>query len=153
PFTIEKQLIQAIRMCKEDEVAQLLPEFIKELVENETKEINIHQSMIHSYRSIEREIIQSGFHPYEIFKGKAIAKKLMSHRDTNQMIEFITNIVIQPYIDLLSSVENHKQRLIVEQVLAMMNKNYMNDISLDIYADELDTNPYTLSKAFKQIVG
>lgn len=153
PFTIEKQLIQAIRMCKEDEVAQLLPEFIKELVENETKEINIHQSMIHLYRSIEREIIQSGFHPYEIFKGKAIEKKLMSHRDTNQMIEFITNIVIQPYIDLLSSVENHKQRLIVEQVLAMMNKNYMNDISLDIYADELDTNPYTLSKAFKQIVG
>lgn len=153
PFSIEKQLIKAIRMEQTGLIEDLLTNFIEELIANETKEINIQQGIVHLFNTIQGEIMQSGFHPYEVFEGKDIANELMRHREPNKIIHCLMNEVVGPYLKKLQRIENREQKILVEQVIMKMMENYMDDISLELYADEINTNPYTLSKAFKQVAG
>nr|WP_283246063.1 AraC family transcriptional regulator [Bacillus suaedae] len=48
---------------------------------------------------------------------------------------------------------NIELKRVIERVITRIHDNYMTDISLESCADEVGTNPYSLSKAFKQIVG
>ena len=54
--------------------------------------------------------------------------------------------------ELTSRTDGQVKRLI-EQAMIYMQKNYMRDISLDNCADHIGTNPFFLSKSFKQVTG
>jgi YesN/AraC family two-component response regulator len=117
------------------------------------KENEIQTGIIQLFSSIQGEILHSGIHPYELFDGRDMVKELSQLREPEGIIKWFINDVIAPFLQKLEGRKNREQKRIVEQVIQSMKENYMNDISLESYADMIATNPYTLSKTFKQTIG
>mgnify|MGYP003574972011 CR=1 FL=1 len=153
PFAIEKEIIQAIRMGHTAEVENLIRPFLQELTEKGINEINIHQGIVQLYSSIQHEILHSGIHPHELFEGKNMYEELSQIRDTERIIKWFTDDVIGPYIQKLEGRMNIELKRVIEKVVTKIQDSYADDISLESCADEVGTNPYSLSKAFKQMVG
>ncbi|TCN21478.1 AraC family transcriptional regulator [Mesobacillus foraminis] len=153
PFTIEKEIVQALRVEEKENLNDLIRQFIEELVMRKMKENEIQTGIIQLFSSIQGEILHSGIHPYELFDGRDMVKELSQLREPEGIIKWFINDVIAPFLQKLEGRKNREQKRIVEQVIQSMKENYMNDISLESYADMIATNPYTLSKTFKQTIG
>ncbi|SDM43549.1 helix-turn-helix domain-containing protein [Bacillus sp. OK048] len=153
PFAIEKEIIQAIRMGHTAEVEHLIRPFLQELTEKGINEINIHQGIVQLYSSIQHEILHSGIHPHELFEGKNMYEELSQIRDTERIIKWFTHHVVGPFIKKLEGRMNIELKRVIEKVVTKIQESYDDDISLESCADEVGTNPYSLSKAFKQMVG
>ena len=153
PFATEKEIMQAIRMGQKEETEELISKFTQELTRNEISEMYIQQAVLQLYSSIQHEILYSGIHPNDLFEGKNMFQELSQIRDLDRINNWFIQDVITPYIHRLEGRKNLELKRIIEKVLSVLKENYMNDISLESCADDVGTNPYTLSKAFKQIVG
>jgi AraC-like DNA-binding protein len=153
PFVIEKEIIQAIRMGQVAEIEILINKFIQEFISKGISEIYLQQAIIQLYSSIQHEILHSGIHPLELFNGKNMLDELAQIRDSERIVNWFTTEVIGPYIEKLEGRMNMELKCIVEKVVVTIQERYMEDISLESCADDVGTNPYTLSKAFKQIIG
>jgi AraC-like DNA-binding protein len=153
PFAIEKEIIQAIRMGQADEVENLIKPFLLELTVKGINEINFQQGVIQLYSSIQHEILHSGIHPHELFEGKNMFEELSQLRDSERILTWFTQDVITPYLQKLEGRMNLELKRVIEKVVVKIQESYMDDISLESCADEVGTNPYSLSKAFKQMVG
>jgi len=153
PFATEKEIIQAIRIGQLDEIEVLIKRFTQELTSREISEIYIQQAVIQLYSSIQHEILHSGIHPNDLFEGKNMYEELAQIRNVDRINHWFVNDVISPYIQRLEGRMNLELKRIIEQVVTKIQDNYMHDISLESCADEVGTNPYSLSKAFKQIAG
>ncbi|MEW9050772.1 MAG: AraC family transcriptional regulator [Neobacillus sp.] len=153
PFAIEKEIIQAIRMGQAVEVENLIKPFLQELTDKGINEINFQQGVIQLYSSIQHEILHSGIHPHELFDGKNMFDELSQLRDSERILNWFTQDVISPYLQKLEGRMNLELKRVIEKVVVKIQESYMDDISLESCADEVGTNPYSLSKAFKQMVG
>jgi AraC-like DNA-binding protein len=153
PFVIEKEIIQAIRMGQVEESGALIHKFTQEFISKGMSEIYLQQAVIQLYSSIQHEILHSGIHPLELFNGKNMLDELAQIRDPERIVNWFTAEVIGPYIEKLEGRMNMELKCIVEKVVITIQERYMEDISLESCADDVGTNPYTLSKAFKQIIG
>ncbi|WP_462409509.1 helix-turn-helix domain-containing protein [Neobacillus sp. Marseille-QA0830] len=153
PFAVEKEIIQAIRMGQVEEIEALINKFIQEFIRKGISEIFLQQAVIQLFSSIQHEILHSGIHPLDLFNGKNMMDELSNIRDPERIVTWFTTEVIGPYIDKLESRMNMELKCIIEKVVITIQERYMDDISLESCADEVGTNPYTLSKAFKQIIG
>ncbi|WP_052352947.1 helix-turn-helix transcriptional regulator [Neobacillus dielmonensis] len=153
PFAIEKEIIQAIRMGQVEEMEALINKFIQEFISKGISEIFIQQAVIQLFSSIQHEILHSGIDPLGLFNGKNMIDELSKIRDPDHIVTWFTTEVIGPYIEKLESRLNMELKCVVEKVVITIQERYMEDISLESCADDVGTNPYTLSKAFKQIIG
>ncbi|WP_052712268.1 helix-turn-helix domain-containing protein [Domibacillus indicus] len=153
PFPIEKEIIQAIRMGEVEEIHELIYQFLMELKEKSANGIYVQQGIIQLYSSIQHEILYSGIHPHELFNGKNMIEELSQIRELNRTAEWFMNQVIMPYLEQIKGRMNVELKRLVESVIVKIQKEYMQDISLESCADEVGTNPYSLSKAFKQVAG
>ncbi|MFA9557878.1 AraC family transcriptional regulator [Evansella sp. AB-rgal1] len=153
PFEIEKEILQAIRMGQINESENLIRVFIQELTEKGIKEINIRPAITQLFGSIQHEILHSGIHPYEIFNGRNMFEEVAHIGEPEQMVSWLTEEVISPYITSIEGKVNIEMKQLVEQVCTVIQNRYMEDISLESCADEVATNPYTLSKSFKKVIG
>ncbi len=153
PFEMEREILQAIRIGHIKETENLIKQFIEELMSKETKEINIQPAITQLFGSIQHEIIYSGIHPYELFNGKNMFEEVAKIREPDQMTKWLTKEVITPFIQSLEAKVNMKMKQLVEEVCSYLHSHYMEDISLDQCAEDAGANPYTLSKAFKKIIG
>ncbi|TDL73615.1 AraC family transcriptional regulator [Rhodococcus qingshengii] len=153
PFDIEKEIIQAIRMGQIEEIERLIYEFLNELAEKGINEINIQPGIVQLFCTIQHEIIHSGIHPYELFQGKNMFDELSQIQEPKMIVRWFTTKIISPFIQILEGRIDFELKQIVDQVIIDINDHYMLDISLESYADKVGTNPYTLSKYFKKIMG
>jgi AraC-like DNA-binding protein len=153
PFAVEKEIIQAIRMGQIEGIEKLIHQFFEEIAENGRNEINIQQGVRQLYSSIQHEILHSGIHPHDLYNGKDMFEELTQVHTIERFTKWFIESIILPFNQRLEGRMNMELKRIVEKVVLLIQENYMNDISLDSCADEAGTNPYSLSKAFKLIVG
>ncbi|RKL66230.1 AraC family transcriptional regulator [Salipaludibacillus neizhouensis] len=153
PFEIEKEILQAIRIGHIDEAEKLIRDFIQELIEEGSKEINILPAITQLFSSIQHEILYSGIHPNEIFEGKNMFEEVTHLREPEQMVIWLRDEVITPFVQKVEGRVNIEMKSVVEQVCTYIQENFKEDVSLESCADDVKTNPYTLSKAFKKVIG
>lgn len=153
PFSLEREVIQAIRLEEKEEAENLIARFIQELSEKGKTEIRIQPAMIQLFAKIQEEILHSGLHPNELFNQQHLIRELSDIREPSRAVAWMMERVVSPYLKEVEGRKNRQQKRLVERVLAMIHENYMNDISLESCADLAGTNSYTLSKAFKQVTG
>lgn len=153
PFAVEKEIIQAIRMGQIEGIEKLIHQFFEEIAENGRNEINIQQGVRQLYSSIQHEILHAGIHPHDLYNGKDMFEELTQVHTIERFTKWFVESIILPFNQRLEGRMNMELKRIVEKVVLLIQENYMNDISLDSCADEAGTNPYSLSKAFKLIVG
>ena len=153
PFNLEREIIQAMRMGFREQVEQLVADFLLQISLHGAKEIIVQQSMLQLLGSIQHVILLSGIHPFSLYDGANMYEKLAQTHESQDILAFMTEKVIGPYMDELESRSNLQTKQMVEMTMVYIQNNYMGDISLESSADFVGTNPYTLSRAFKQIYG
>ncbi|WP_186445978.1 helix-turn-helix transcriptional regulator [Paenibacillus cremeus] len=153
PIQIEIDIVQAIHLWKGEEAIQLIHKFGDEMEANSQFKMEILLGMQILLGSIERAVLQAGFHPYNLYKGKNLFDELSQIQDKEEMILWFSETVIQPYIEEVKKTQALKKKQTIDRVLEIIQQEYMNDISLEQCAERVGVLPYALSKAFKQVTG
>ncbi|WP_379240013.1 helix-turn-helix domain-containing protein [Paenibacillus sp. GCM10023248] len=153
PFSLERELIQALRTGREEESFELLEAFLKALSCQGAKEIDVQQGMLHLLGNVQHAIMVSGIHPNRLFRGANLYEQLSQIREPKRMLEWFRDKVLAPFLKELSGRSNAEVKRLIEGAMIYLQQNYKHDISLDNCADHIGTNPFFLSKSFKIVTG
>ncbi|QYR23545.1 helix-turn-helix domain-containing protein [Paenibacillus sp. sptzw28] len=153
PFAQERDIIQSMRVGRMAETESHLCEFLKALSVNGAKEIDVQQGMLHLLGSIQHAILISGINPNRLFKGANMYELLSQIREPERILAWFRDKVIRPFMRELDERSGAQVKRMVEETMIYIQQNFMRDISLDNCADLTGTNPYFLSKTFKQVTG
>lgn len=153
PFALEKEIIHALRMGEQSTAEQLISQFLEDVSVSNGREVFVRQCMLQLLGTMQHMMLQSGIQPYQLLNGINGFERLANIRESDKMLRWINEKIIQPYINEMNERSNSQMKRMVEKTLMILEEEYMNDISLEWCADMNETNPYTLSKAFKQIAG
>lgn len=152
-FTLERELIQAMRTGQEEDAYRLLAEFLEALRAKGAKAIDVQQGMLHLLGHVQHAIMQSGIDPKRLFMGVNLYEALSQIREPELMLIWFKEKVVAPYLKELCQRSNAEVKMMIEQAMIYLQQNYMKDVSLDSCADEIGTNSFFLSKSFKQVTG
>lgn len=153
PFSLERELIQAMRTGQEADTYRLLEEFLDALSTQGAKEIDVQQGMLHLLGSVQHAVMVSGISPARLSKGSNLYEALSQIREPQQILEWFRQKVAEPFLKELTERSDAQVKRIIEQAMIYLQANYMRDISLDNCAEHTGTNPFYLSKSFKQVTG
>ncbi|WP_317980081.1 AraC family transcriptional regulator [Paenibacillus glycanilyticus] len=153
PFTLERELIQALRTGKEEEASELLSSFVGALSCAGAKEIDVQQGMLHLLGNIQHVIMVSGVNPNRLFQGVNLYEQLSQIREPKRMLGWFRDKVLAPYQNELSCRAGSEVKRLIEAAMIYMQQHYRQDISLDNCAEHIGTNPFYLSKSFKVVTG
>jgi AraC-like DNA-binding protein len=153
PFALEQDILQALRSGKLSETERCMNQFMNELAARQDTVIYVQQGMLQLLGSILHAIMQSGVSTFRLFEGENLYEQLSQIREPGNMLKWMKEKVIQPYIEERAARADRQLKEIVEQTVEYIHANYMRDISLDECADRAGTSSYTLSRLFKQITG
>ncbi|MEI7025507.1 helix-turn-helix domain-containing protein [Paenibacillus sp. y28] len=153
PFTLEREVIQTLRTGQEQEAVELIGQFLETLQESGAKEIDVQQGMLQLLGNILHAIRVSGMNPNHLFNNVNMFDQLSQIRDTEDMLKWFRKRIVHVYIRELEARSDFHVKKMVETAMIYLQQNYMKDVSLDSCADYVGTNPYFLSKTFKQVTG
>ena len=153
PFTLEREFLQALRTGQESDARALLRDFQDALSVKGAKAIDMQQGMLHLLGAVQHAILVTGIQPNRLFKGANLYEQLSQIKEPAGARDWFQEKVIAPFIKELMSRTDSQVKRLIEQVMIYMQQNYMHDISLDDCADQIGTNPFFLSKSFKQVTG
>lgn len=153
PFSKDREIQHALRMGQRDTIEQLVDQFLDELMVENGAEYAGQQNVLQLFGNMQFTILQSGMQPASIFSSPNMFEQLTHIREQKQLSNWFKEEVIHPYIQKYEENSNLQLKQKVEQTIHYLQMYYKKDISLDQCADLTGTSPYTLSKAFKQVVG
>ncbi|WP_339257087.1 AraC family transcriptional regulator [Paenibacillus sp. FSL R5-0713] len=153
PLGLERELLQAIRLGKQDEAERVLEQFMSEITRTGSTEFQVQQMMLQLLGSIQHMMLQTGVTPYKLFGGCNMYERLSGIREPFQMRQWMMNEVFTPYIQEIEARSQEPLKQVVERTMLYIDTHYRSDISLENCADAEQMTPYALSKAFKQVSG
>jgi AraC-like DNA-binding protein len=153
-FDLERRIVHAISSGLEDEAMILIRQFLTTLVEQSNgTELVVHQGMMKLLGTIQDLIIRYDMNLYDIYDGVHLYEQLMHIHEPDEMLHWFQHKLIQPFVKALSITYDANLRTKIEQLLSHLKVQYLSNISLDAYAEELEMSPSRLSKVFKQFTG
>lgn len=152
PFSLEKDIVQAIRLGEAEQAILYTDQFIDELLRHSAKAIYVQQGMLKLLSSVHHVLLQSGFHLQGAREG-ALYERLFELEGPDEMRQWFKSSVIKPYMQQLNETRHVHAKLRVEKVMAYIEEHYKEDISLDLCADLEFTTPKSLSADFKRFAG
>ncbi|MDF2725709.1 MAG: helix-turn-helix protein [Paenibacillus sp.] len=154
PFTLEKEIVHAVRIGSEEEAAQRIDSFLKELTRDGAAQYVMQQGMMQLLGSLQHAMLHSGTNPMELFEGVNLYEQLSSLHEPGDILRWFRTKVVGPYVRELISKQDYHLKQMVEKTIVFIQEQYMSfDLSLEWCADQFGTSAYTLSRAFKQITG
>ncbi|MBB6734857.1 helix-turn-helix transcriptional regulator [Cohnella zeiphila] len=153
PFTLERELVQALRTGREDEVQQLLDSFLASLTCAGATVFDVQQGMLHLLGNVQYAMMVSGINPGRLFKGENLYEQLSQIHEPKRMLAWFRRKVLLPFQAELSNRSDAQIKRMIEQAMIFLQDHYAKDISLDNCAEHVGTNPFYLSKSFKQVTG
>ncbi|MDQ0896875.1 AraC-like DNA-binding protein [Paenibacillus sp. V4I7] len=153
PFTLEREIIQAMRTGKLDEAEQHIQAFLEALVLERAKELDVQTCVLNLLGSLEHTIMQSGLNPNQLFKSVNRFEQLSVIREPEQIKRWFVDKIIHPFMTEMEHRSDYKLKKVIEQAMTFINAHYMKDISLDDCAEHCTTNVFVLSRTFKQVSG
>ncbi|WP_168119881.1 AraC family transcriptional regulator [Paenibacillus sp. HB172176] len=153
PFTIERELIQALRAGEKDEAMHQLSLFIEALSVDGVKEMDVKQGVMRLLAGIINAISQLGVNPASLSKGSNLFEALSQIRDPNSIVDWFHHHIIESFICELERRTNDQVKRVIEKAKNYIRQNYMKDISLESCADHVKVASHFLSKVFKKETG
>ncbi|AFC31002.1 AraC family transcriptional regulator [Paenibacillus mucilaginosus 3016] len=153
PFSIERELIQALRAGEREEAVQQLTLFMEALSAERVTEMDVQQGMMRLLAGILNVVSQVGMNPASLSKGENMFEALSQIRDTRSIMKWFNEHIIEPYMQELEKRTNGQVKRMIEQAKNYLQNEYAKDISLDSCAEHVGAAPYLLSKAFKAETG
>ncbi|MFC0215635.1 helix-turn-helix domain-containing protein [Paenibacillus chartarius] len=152
-FTLEKEIIHALRLGSEEEAVKLIRQFMLDLSQAGFKKLIIQQGMLQLLGSIQHAMLQSGMNPIVLFEGASVYEEFQQLNEPDEMLSWFQSRIVGTYVQELISKQDFQLKQVVEKVMAYIREHYATDLSLESCADMFGTSPYTLSRAFKQATG
>lgn len=152
PFVLERTILQALRTKSEEEVVRLLGQFLQELSRHNATELFIRQGMLHLLGSMLHEMMRSGFNLHQL-PEENLYEACLRLKKIPDFLHWFEQTLVKPYMQEMKSRQDLYTKQIVERIITHMREHFMNEISLDYYADEAGISLYSLSKAFKKTTG
>ncbi|MBW7455330.1 AraC family transcriptional regulator [Paenibacillus sepulcri] len=153
PFSLDKEIINAIRSGLEETAGELISQFMDDLSANGSTEFYIQQGMLQLLGSIRYAALQSGMNPVRLFGSVNLFDELAGIKERDEMQKWFRHKVVKVLVQEMISRQDYHLKHIIEKVILFLNEQYMTGLSLESCADRFETSPYTLSRAFKQIAG
>jgi AraC-like DNA-binding protein len=153
PFGLEQDIIRAIRLGNEAEAVELVQQFVQQLGSHSANEYQLRQGVLQLIGSIQHANLQTGFASAYLDDGIRLYEQLLKLNEPEEIVAVCVTKVIQPLTASFHEKHDMRMKGIIEQVVAAISAQYMNDISLEMCADTHRIHPYTLSKYFKEITG
>lgn len=153
PFSLEKQLIHAIRMRDYDEASAHLKSFIQTLSQPGYTEQVVRQGMLHLLGGIQHTILELGMDPLSLYHGVNLYDVLSQQVALDDILHWFTGNVIVPIMNELVQQQTSHSKQVIEEVLAYLHEHYLEDLSMENIADQFGMSAFTLSRNFKQVVG
>ncbi|MFD0679198.1 MULTISPECIES: AraC family transcriptional regulator [unclassified Paenibacillus] len=153
PFELEREIVTAIGMGLEDEAVRLIRAFMLALQSNDSTEWMVHQGMMKLLGAIHDTIIRYDVDLYTLYDGMHVYEQLVKIYEPDEMVHWFQYKLIQPFIKTLSMAYDADLRGIIEELLKRIQNEFLSDVSLELYAEQLQMSSSKLSKAFKQITG
>lgn len=153
PFEVEKEALQAIRMGLIRESLELTDRFYVELLHCSGNEQEVREGMQQFLGSIYHTILESGYNPRTLGNGTSAFELLSNSKDTVTFPHLLKEHIIRPHCERMMKDRDIHLKQLVDGVISFLNDGPSKDISLELCAERAGTTPYTLSRAFKQIVG
>lgn len=153
PFEVEKEALQAIRMGLIHESLELTDRFYEELLRCSDNEQEVRDGMQQFLGSIHHTILESGYNPRTLRYGASAFELLSMTKDTVKLPVQLKEHIIRPHCERMMRDRDIHLKQLVDGVISFLNDAPSKDISLELCAEKAGTTPYTLSRAFKQIVG
>ncbi|MEK3882313.1 AraC family transcriptional regulator [Paenibacillus sp. PL2-23] len=153
PFTLERDIVHAMRAGDKEETERLVTLFLEEVLSARGTEILVQQSMLQLFGTIQHAILQSGISAHQLFGGENMFAHLSQIREPEKMLRWMKKRVIAPFIEEREARANTELKRMVEATIDFIHAHYTTEISLEQCADMVGTNSYSLSKYFKQFTG
>lgn len=154
PFSLEKEIIHAVRIGSEEEAGELIDRFMEELSASGGAKLILQQGMMQLLGSLLHAMMHSGMNPVRLFDGANLFEQLAALNEPTEIPKWFRRKVIGPFVRELISKQDHQLKQLVEKTIQYVHDQYTSGVlSLELCADRLGTSPYTLSRAFKQITG
>ncbi|MDF2960836.1 MAG: transcriptional regulator [Paenibacillus sp.] len=153
PVDLEREIVHTVSMGLEDEAVRLIKQFMLELQSNNSTELMVHQGMMKLLGTLHDMIIKHDVNLYTLYEGAHLYEQLMQLSEPEQMVDWFQYKLIQPFIKTLSIAYDSNLRETVDNLLRQIQRDILLDVSLEMYADQLQMSPSKLSKVFKQING
>jgi AraC-like DNA-binding protein len=153
PFDVEKEALQAIRMGVLQESMELTDRFYSELIRCSDNEQEARDGMQQFLGSIHHTILESGYNPRTLGNGISVFGLLSNTKDTVKFPLLLKEHIIRPHCERIMKERDIHLKQLVDGVITFLNAGPSKDISLELCAEKAGTTPYTLSRAFKQVVG
>lgn len=156
PFVLEAELIQAIRAGQPEESLDALERFCYELRQLKGTQSMFTQYILQLLGNVQFGYLKGGYDPYKHAAAANLHVELAGISEPDDAIVWFQNQIIIPYtreVQRLVSTRNEHQKLLIEQMVDLLQRSYHTDISLESCADQYGVNPFTLSRIFKQETG
>ncbi|WP_158560572.1 helix-turn-helix domain-containing protein [Paenibacillus contaminans] len=153
PFELEKEIIHDLRMGLEREAVLHVRQFMESLQQQLGTELRVQEGMLKLLGSIYDAIWKSGMNPHQLYKDSHLFEMLLNIREPDDMVDWFHGKVIRPYVNALSKSYDTGMKEIVDKLLAVLQDEYLSNVSLDQYAERLGVSVFKLSRGFKQVTG
>lgn len=156
PFTLESELIDAVRAANESKASGLLESFCEELARHAGKQFLFQQGMLQLFGNLQFAFLKAGFSPPFQESTAELYGELMRMKEPHEVMDWFKERVIRPYIREIneaSQLQSKKLKEAVEQIIALIHEKYDTEISLEMCAELLGIHALTLSKWFKKATG
>lgn len=153
PFDIEKEITHAIRLRDTESAITLLSQFFAKHTEQNVSEAILKQGSLKLLGSIFHIVLQTNLVEGFVNKGAKLYEQLYKLKDPEEINHWFQHRVILPIIEELTEKQDQRLHVIVQKVTEILDERYMEDISLEYCADQVNLNPSILSKVFKDVTG
>ncbi|MZQ80853.1 helix-turn-helix domain-containing protein [Paenibacillus sp. 5J-6] len=153
PFAVEKELLQVMRLGMEEEAYRLLDRFVEEVEAAAEWELTVCQSLMQLVYGMRHMFIETGFQQHPLLIDSHLIEELFAVKEAVLLKKVVKTRIMAPYLEQFQVLQNGRMRHIIEQVIRLMEERYREDLSLDECARAVASNPYTLSRSFKQVTG
>ncbi|TXK84569.1 helix-turn-helix domain-containing protein [Paenibacillus sp. N3.4] len=153
PFTLEKEIVHAVRSGQEAEAMELIGQFMIALSGSSPTELTVQQGMLQLLGSIRYAVLQSGMNPVQLFGGVNLFEQLALIKEPEEMRAWLQQKVVDVFIRELTGRQDFHLKQLVEKSILYLREHYMDAISLDSCADKFEVSPFVLSRAFKSVAG
>lgn len=145
----EEELINSINAGNEARVAEIISNIIEDARSKELKSVKVKQILLEIVSFVGRYLFKSSITYDDIFQGESsILAHLEKCDNITQMEAYIINILISVSKYLTKTRNYDSDNEIIAKVKELINKKYMNDLSLTLVAETVSITPSYLSRIF-----
>lgn len=153
PETLEANLLQEIRLGEVDKVKATASELLDTLISSSNLAINVQVALLRLSLNLVQlsQTMNSEFLSEE--RGIRLYEEILQSHDFVQLKFFIQNEVILPFAEEMCEKNAQQFQRLSEQIIEMIEEDYMEDITLEVIGTKLHYNPNYLSNIFKKETG